>query len=72
MCSFISRLCNPSSCFYAVIAWIIWGQLLDIDDGASRVISTSPPETACPVQHLILDSNEVLGSIEGSKWSFHI
>mmetsp|Transcript_11178 Transcript_11178/g.24198 ORF Transcript_11178/g.24198 Transcript_11178/m.24198 type:complete len:93 (-) Transcript_11178:40-318(-) len=53
-----------NSCFYTVIARIVWRQLLDIYDGASRVISV---RNSLSVQFLILDSNEELGSIEGPK-----
>ena len=52
-----------------LIAWIIWRQLLDIDDGASRVISVG---NNLSVQRLILDSNEELGSIAGPLWLLHI
>ena len=52
-----------------LIAWIIWRQLLDIDDGASRVISVG---NNLSVQRLILDSNEELGSIAGPEWPLHI
>ena len=42
---------------------------MDIDDGASRVISVG---NNLSVQRLIFYSNEELGSIVGPEWPLHI